>query len=199
MILFDLGGVIAHTRGFESVRELLVRSGREAEARDPQALRDRWLSSTSVRDFELGHIDPTEFAQRFVEEWRVPVKPDDFLADVRGWIDYVYPGAEELLDALRREHLVCCLSNCNELHWQTMAPLLTHFDFAFSSHIMKKIKPDEEAFLEVLRTLDAEPEEVSYFDDSRANVTVADRLGMKAHLVHGIEQATEVLRAEGML
>lgn len=198
-MLFDLGGVIVHTRGFESVKELLVRSGRAAEANDEQALRDRWLGSHSVRDFELGRIEPSEFADRFIEEWRVPVKADDFLADVRDWIDYVYPGAEELLDSLRREHRVCCFSNSNELHWATMAPLLEHFDFAFSSHIMGKIKPDEDAFLEVLHTLSVEPRQVRYFDDSRANVIAAERIGMKCYLAHGAEQVREILRGEGVL
>ena len=134
-----------------------------------------------------------------MKEWQVPVSAADFLADVREWIDYVYAGVEDLLESLREKHLVCCLSNSNELHWAVMAPLLNHFDFAFSSHLMGLIKPDEEAFLEVLRVLDVEPPQVRYFDDSRANVVVADSLGMKVHLVQGAEEVREVLRAEGLL
>ena len=181
------------------MQELLVESGREAEAEDGQGLRDRWLSSPSVREFELGRVTPREFALRFVEEWEFPVDPDEFLLDLRDWIEYVYPGAEELLDSLREKHLVCCLSNSNELHWKIMTPLLQHFDFAFSSHLMGRIKPDEGAFLDVLRALKAEPARVRYFDDSRANIVVAERLGLIAHLVHGAGEVRGVLSREGLL
>jgi putative hydrolase of the HAD superfamily len=198
-MLFDLGGVLVHTKGFESLRQLLAASGREAEAADEQALRDRWLGSPSVRDFELGRLTPAAFAESFVVEWQVSVAAAEFLQDVRKWIDRVYPGVEELLDTLRKDHLVCCLSNCNELHWGMMAPLLGHFDLAFSSHLLGQIKPDEEAFRAVLLAAGAQPEQVRYFDDSRANVAAALDMGMKAHLVHGPEEVRAVLRSEGLL
>ncbi len=199
VMLFDLGGVLVHTKGFESVKELLARSGRGEETGDDQALRDRWLSSPSVRDFELGRISPGEFAVRFVTEWQVPVSADDFLRDVQGWIDGVYPGAEELLDTLRQDHTVCCLSNCNEVHWAIMAPFLRHFDHAFSSHLLGQIKPDAGAFLAVLEVLGVKPQAVRYFDDARANVVQGEKIGMRAFLVRGPKEVRAILRQEGCL
>ncbi len=198
VLLFDLGGVLVHTKGFASIKALLEPSGC-AEARDDQLLRDRWLSSPSVRDFELGRITAPEFAARFVAEWELSLSPAAFLADLEAWIDHVYPGAEELLATLRTRYRVCCLSNCNELHWATMAEFLRCFDDAFSSHLLGHIKPDEEAFWAVLRTLGVGPEEVLFFDDSRANVAAAEGLGIRSFLVHGPEEVRRILEREGVL
>lgn len=198
VMLFDLGGVLVHTRGFASLKALLAPSGRP-EASDDQLLRDRWLSSPSVRDFELGRITASEFSTRFVEEWKLSLSPTEFLVDLAAWIEQTYPGAEELLGALRQKYRVCCFSNCNELHWQLMSPLLQRFDHAFSSHLLGGIKPDKDAFREVLATLEAEPDEVMFFDDSRANVAAAEKLGIRAFLVHGPEGARSVLEREGLL
>jgi HAD superfamily hydrolase (TIGR01509 family) len=198
ILLFDLGGVLVHTKGFASLKALLAPSGR-AEAFDDQLLRDRWLSSPSVRDFELGRISASEFAARFVREWELSISPADFMADLAAWIEQTYPGAEELLAALRQKYRVCCFSNCNELHWEMMATFLQRFDHAFSSHLLGCIKPDEEAFRAVLATLGAEPEEAVFFDDSRANVEAAERLGIRAFLVHGPEEARRILERERLL
>jgi HAD superfamily hydrolase (TIGR01509 family) len=198
VLLFDLGGVLVHTKGFTSIKALLGLSDC-AEARDDQLVRDRWLSSPSVRDFELGRATAPEFAARFVAEWELSVSSAAFLADLAVWIDHVYPGAEELLATLRKRYRVCCFSNCNELHWEMMAEFLQCFDDAFSSHLLGHIKPDEEAFRAVLRTLEVGPDQVLFFDDSRANVVAAEELGIRSFLVHGPEEARCILEREGAL
>ena len=198
VLLFDLGGVLIHTRGFESIKELLAASG-QPEVGDGQSLRDRWLGSPSVRDFELGRLTAQEFAARFVQEWALPITPEAFLEDLTGWIERPYPGAEELLATLRRGYRVCCFSNCNELHWEMMASFLRNFDLSFSSHLLGCIKPDEEAFRAVLGLLEVAPGAVRFLDDSRANVVGAQKVGIKGFLVHGPEEARRVLQQEGLL
>jgi HAD superfamily hydrolase (TIGR01509 family) len=198
VLLFDLGGVLVQTKVFSSVKDLLAQGGQDQDF-DDQDLRDRWLSSPAVRDFELGRISPPVFAKRFTEEWRAAVSPASFLQDFAGWIEQPYPGAEELLAQLRREHHVSCLTNCNPLHWGVLAPFLTHFDSSFSSHLLGQVKPDEGAFRSVMEVLDVEPGAVRFFDDSRANVVGARNVGIKAFLVHGPDEARRVLQEEGVL
>lgn len=198
VLLFDLGGVLVHTKGFESIKNLLARVGRD-DYPDDQSLRDRWLASPSVRGFELGRTTASEFAARFVEEWQVPIEPEAFLEDVVGWIDRVSPGAEELLSSLREDYVVCCLSNCNEIHWAMIAPFLTNFDFAFSSHLLGQIKPDKGAFRAVMKAVNVEPAGMCFFDDSRTNVAAAERIGIRSFLVDGPEEIREVLKKEGLL
>jgi HAD superfamily hydrolase (TIGR01509 family) len=169
------------------------------EGPDDQTLRDRWLGSSSVRGFELGLVGPSEFATHFIEEWRVRVSPEDFLSDLATWIERPYPGAEELLADLRREHHVSCLTNCNELHWAALSPFLTQFDSSFSSHLLGRIKPDAGAYQAVLQALDVRPEAVRFFDDSRANVLGARAVGMKGFLVHAPAEVRSVLKRERLL
>jgi HAD superfamily hydrolase (TIGR01509 family) len=100
---------------------------------------------------------------------------------------------------LRGAHHVSCLTNCNELHWSRLAPFLSCFDTAFSSHLLGEIKPDEQAFQAVMKELRVEPDEVRFFDDSRANVESAGRLGIHAFLVDGLDDLRRGLRNEGLL
>lgn len=198
VLLFDLGGVLVQTRGFISLKAMLAKAARD-DAPDDQALRDWWLGSPSVREFELGMVDASTFASHFIEEWRVPVSADEFLSDLATWIERPYPGAEELLVGLREKHHVSCLTNCNELHWAALTSFLRHFDSAFSSHLVGQIKPDPEAYRSVLRALDVGPEAVRFFDDSRANVLGARAVGMKGFLVHEPQEIRNALEREGLL
>jgi glucose-1-phosphatase len=193
VLLFDLGGVLVRNGAFDSLKSMVGESVSEDE------LRERWLRSPAVRSFELGRISPTAFAERFVEEWKVQLSPEAFLLDVASWIGEPYQGAEELIARLRVRHHVSCLSNCNELHWSNLSPLLECFDSAFSSHLLGEVKPDPGAFEIVLDQLDVEPDQVRFFDDARSNVEAASRLGIDSFLVDGIDDVKRLVVEEGLL
>jgi HAD superfamily hydrolase (TIGR01509 family) len=193
VLLFDLGRVLVDIAIFDALRALL------GEALDDDAVRARWLRSPVVRSLELGRITPSVFASRFVEEWQVPLTPGAFLLDFFSWVREPYPGAEELITGLRGGHHVSCLSNCNELHWSKLTSFLSCFDSAFSSHLLGEIKPDEAAFRAVVSALRVEADDVCFFDDSRANVESARRVGIRAFLVHGVDDVRHCLSDEGLL
>jgi glucose-1-phosphatase len=193
VLLFDLGGVLVEVAIFEALRSLL------GETLSDDEVRERWLRSPAVRSFELGRVSPAVFASAYISEWRVPLTPESFLVDFGTWVKQPYAGAEALITSLRREHHVSCLSNCNEVHWRTMAPLLTSFDSAFSSHLLGEIKPDRAVFERVMSELGVEPERLWFFDDSLSNVQAAERLGIRAFQVHGIADTESVLRREGSI
>jgi len=200
--MFDLGGVLVDTASLETLTSLLAGAtpaGARDGTLDDQAVRDRWLRSPAVRSFESGRIPPEVFAQRFVEEWGVSMEPAAFLEDLSSWIRRPYEGAAELIARLREAHHVSCFSNNNELHWSKLAPFVAGFDSAFSSHLLGQIKPDEQAFRAVLGELGVGPTAVRFFDDSRANVEAAERLGMRAFLVDGLDGTRRALRDEGLL
>ncbi len=199
VVLFDLGGVLVRVRGFTNLAALLSRLGVEW-AGDGQEIRERWLRSTAVRSFELGQVPPGVFAQRFVEEWHLPIEPAAFAEDVAGWIVGPFPGAQRLIADL--QHLRChvsCFSNCNALHWEQMTSFLGLLDSAYSSHILGLIKPDEEAFAAVAERLGVDPGDIVFFDDSRSNVEAAGRVGMRSFLVDGPDACRAVLESEGLL
>ncbi len=193
VLLFDLGGVVVENVGFARLRELVP-------DRDTDALKDAWLASPAVRDFERGRIAPEAFGERFVREWSLELSPAEFLAEFEGWVRDAYPGAEEALAALRASHTVACLSNSNVLHWsRRLARLAPSFDRMISSHETGVVKPDPESFHAALDALDAAPGEVAFFDDSRRNVEVARSLGLRAHWVCGWPACEDVLRSMGVL
>jgi putative hydrolase of the HAD superfamily len=67
------------------------------------------------------------------------------------------------------------------------------FDHYFASHLIGRIKPDEDAFQYVIEALERSPAEILFLDDNRLNVEAAKRTGMKAVQVRGAEEAGEVL------
>jgi putative hydrolase of the HAD superfamily len=186
-MLLDVGGVLVENAGFAELRSLLP----EAPA-DPE-LRLRWLESASVRAFELGRIAPTEFAKRFVDEWRIALSPDAFLEEFSRWPRGLFPGASDLLDALRARYRVACLTNSNQVHWDARPELRTLFHEVFSSHELGLIKPEPEIFRYVLERLSIAPARVAFFDDSAPNVEAAAAAGMRAHQVVGLEQLRSAL------
>ncbi len=190
-IIFDLGGVLVENVTLSALGALLP------EATDAEAVRERWLASESVRAFELGRSDPATFATDFVAEWGVALAPAELLEEFVTWPRALWPESLDLIAELRAHHLVACLSNCNELHWAKFGGFAEHFDVAFSSHLLGRIKPDRDVFETVLARLAVEPGDVYYFDDSPACVEAARETGMLAYLATGPDACRRVLEAGG--
>jgi glucose-1-phosphatase len=187
LLLFDLGGVLVDNVAFE---RLSATPGIGMEGVD---IKRKWLASTTVRSFELGAISPKAFATAFVEEWHLPVDPEIFLADFAGWPRGFYPGALELLERLRKEFKVACLSNSNSVHWERLGRLSEHFDVALSSHLLEAIKPDALCFELALRECGTSMQRVAFFDDSLENVAAAREFGIQALHVCGLGQVNKAL------
>jgi len=192
-LLFDLGGVLYENTAVDTLNTLL------RTALPADVAKDRWLRSPAMRAFESGKISPERFAAEFLREWRIPLAPDAFLADFTVLVKQPYEGAKELLERLRTKYTVACLSNSNELHWQRVGGFLDCFDFAFSSHLLGEIKPDERVFRRVMSELHVEPDRLLFFDDSRLNVAAAAGLGIRAFVVDGLDDTRRVLEEEGLL
>ena len=192
-LLFDLGGVFNESHTLDTVK------GMTGTTVPDDVLTARWLSSPALRAFELGQSSPRDFAMAFLAEWQITVTPDAFLAAFTASVGQPYPGAEALIMGLRNEHKVCCLSNCNALHWPRISPFLACFDAAFSSHLLGEIKPDEAAYLKVMTLLDVSADSLWFFDDSRPNVEAAERLGIRSFVVDGPRGVRRVLEAEGLI
>lgn len=94
--LFDLGGVLMDFAGLRRLQAVLP------DPLSEDQLHKRWLASASVRAFEVGRISPSAFAERFVRGWSLEHSPTCFPREFRTWARGFYPGAEALLDELRR-------------------------------------------------------------------------------------------------
>ena len=186
VLLFDIGGVLTvnHT-----VDQLASMMGGVTDLNDLKLV---WLGSPAVRRFETGKYTPEQFSEAIIAELSLNIKVDGFLKSFRNWSNDIDERASKLLAYLRKHYIVCCLSNSNELHWNEEK--VSHFHYAFFSHMIGCAKPDIEAFRHVLRRLNVRPNKICFFDDSRKNVESAKTLGIDAHEVNGLVELTEKLR-----
>src|SRR6266850_2785827 len=196
LLLFDLGGVLVEFSGFRDLRPLLRAPLSESE------IRQQWIACPIVRAFEVGHLTPKQFAERFIAAWNIAVPPLDFLQAFRGWTRGFLRGARELLARLRRRYRLACLSNSNAVHWERNAQdlqLFTHFEAALSSHLLGCHKPDPVIYQRALAVLRVHPDAVVFFDDVATNVEAAREVGITAFQVAGITELRACLRAQGLL
>ena len=193
LLLFDLGGVLVDNTGFERLGSLLP------APTDAPTIKERWLASPSVRRFELGRAEPSEFALEFIAEWQLRLSPEAFLDEFTSWPRGINPGARDALRTLRQRYRVGCLSNTNVLHWQRFGGFADDFDIALASHCLGALKPDAAAFEHALAACGMPAAAICFFDDSAANVHAARRFGMHAFHVEGTAALLDVLRGEGLL
>jgi len=193
-VLFDLGGVLVELRGVRSMTEL---TGID----DELELLRRWVECPWVRTFESGRCGPDAFARGVVDEWDLPVGPDEFLQIFSSWPVGPLADAEELVRTTAATAAVGCFSNTNVLHWDGNAehwPLMEQFEFRFLSHRLGLVKPDGGAFERVVDALPTPPHRVLYLDDNAVNVDAARSFGMRAEHVNGVDEARQAIGAAGL-
>jgi putative hydrolase of the HAD superfamily len=196
ILLFDLGGVLVEFSGVRHLTRLL--RGRLSESE----ILERWSRCPHSEQFGLGKLSPQDFAERFVKDWDIELSPEDFLREYQSWSRRLFPGAVELLTALRPKFRLAALSNSNQLHWERNTNDLGVtglFEVAISSHQIGVSKPDPKIYLTALERLDAAPDTIMFFDDVPANVEAASALGIHAFQVEGIEGVRSRLIREQLL
>lgn len=196
VVLFDIGGVLVETSG---VATMLAWMGHRVSADE---LWKMWLTSPNVRAFETGRLSAEDFSERVIAEFQLPVSCSEFLRQMKNWSVAPFPGAVDLLQRIPPVYLRATLCNSNPVHWECLLQnkgLINAFSYHFASHLVGKIKPDEEAFRHVAEALACDPEEVLFLDDNELNVAGAKSIGMKAVRVKGISEAEHVLVDFGVI
>jgi putative hydrolase of the HAD superfamily len=194
VLLFDLGGVLVDFAGFEELARLLPGSMVRS------AVRARWIASPSVQQFERAEITPEEFADGVLRELQLDLKREDFIAAFIDWARGPYPGARALLEHVRRDYRLACLSNSNELHTplhrRSMEPMIEKYYF---SDELGLVKPEPEIYRHVILDLGVAPQRIAFFDDTPINVDAAREFGISAFRVDGVGELEERLSALGVL
>jgi putative hydrolase of the HAD superfamily len=155
-----------------------------------------WLESSWVRQFETGRCSPQAFASGIIDELQLAITPEEFLQEFCSWEKGPFPGALDLLESLKPRFLLVCLSNNNELHWQALcdhSELPGKFHHVYLSHEIGLMKPDQKIFEHVLADLDIQAGQMIFFDDNHECIETAQRLGIRAYHVQGIEEVSQVL------
>lgn len=196
VVLFDVGGVLVEPSG---VATMLAWMNNRVSAEE---LWRMWLTSPTVRSFETGKLPAEEFADRIVAEFELPIPGSEFLREMPRWSVTLFPGALDLIERLPLRYRRATLCNTNPIHWSCFTQnerLFNAFERHFASHLIGKIKPDEEAFGHVTDALGCKPEEVLFLDDNQLNVLGARAIGMNAVRVKGIGEAERALAAFGVI
>src|ERR1700686_680843 len=152
-----------------------------ATAFRPEELWRMWLSSPVVRALERGRTTPQVFAPQLIAEMALPLGPDTVLEEFTRFTQGLLPARLELVGRVPRRYTRATLSNSNSLQWPRLMKdigLAEAFDHHFASHLMGQIKPDEEVFHPVTRSLHCAPGEILFLDDNQLNVKAAKRVGM---------------------
>jgi len=196
VVLFDLGGVLVELSGVPTM--LAWMSNRVSS----EELWKMWLTSPVVRAFETGRATPEWFADQLIAEMGLLIGTRQLLDEFAGWPRGLFPGALELIGRVPRRYTRATLSNSNALHWPRLMEemqLAEAFDQYFASHLMGKIKPDEEVFQHVTGTLNCAADEVFFLDDNKLNVEAAQAIGMNAVQVKGVTAAEQALIKAGVM
>jgi len=194
VLLFDLGGVLVDFAGFEELAPLLPQTTTRA------TIQKRWIHSEAIGRFESGKITADAFAQRFVIEWQLPLAATEFLHHFSAWSRGLYPGAARLLESLKTNHRLACLSNTNEIHGPSQRQWLDGLvDSFFLSYEMGVVKPEAAIFDRTIRSLGVPASRIAFFDDTPVNVEAAAEAGMSAFHVTGLEGLTITLHQLGVL
>jgi FMN phosphatase YigB (HAD superfamily) len=138
---------------------------------------------------EHGQIDEETFDQEVGALVGLP--PERIAAAAEAWLVEVYPGALELVDWLNGLPGIraACLSNTTTRHWRMMTTPgqtyagLERLPHQFLSFEIGHMKPSGEIFQHVEQVTGRRPNQILFFDDSKANVDGAKACGWHAELI----------------
>ncbi len=193
-LLFDLGGVLIE---LGDLHEMMATS-----PISPEAIWRGWIRSPAVRAFESGACNEAEFATNMIAEFDLTLDENEFLELFCRWPKRTFPGAELLLEQLSDDFALACLSNTNITHFEfflSQQPIVASFERCFFSHETGLLKPEREAFENVLDQLALSPDQVLFFDDNQVNVDAASSMGMAAERVDGPGAVRRTLIQGGLL
>lgn len=191
LVILDLGRVLVDTNSPARSMGLAV---------SEKDFWDIWTTSDSVFEFETGTLTLSEFAAQFASD--VGLGAEEFLARFENWRLAPYPGAERVLEELAKSSRIAVLSNMNEPVWSRLLQdfaALESIDDIFLSCRIKHGKPDPLSFEHVLDSTGFNPDEAFFFDDSPANVSAANRLGIRGFEAIGLGQLKSHLLEHGLI
>jgi HAD superfamily hydrolase (TIGR01509 family) len=136
-----------------------------------------------AQEFEKGEINSESFYRVVEKELKLGISLEKFkFAWCSVATEYV-DGMERLLKILNAKYPIYMLSNTNELHFEYIMrkfPVLNCMRDFFLSYEIGVMKPSDEIYLYMLKTLRLNSSEVILIDDKEENVTSAERLGIDA-------------------
>lgn len=186
-LIFDWGGVLSRSDHKQAMQRL-----KEIGLENPEKYFEDGKNWYSIfGQIEEGEISQEEFLEKFSELCGRKVTFEDV---AYGWWGF-YAGMQEgVIDALKKwrgQYKVYMLTNNNPFMMSIIRsdgfafegkPFREYFDKIFASCDLGIAKPKKEIYEKVLSEENLEPEETIFIDDRLANLTGAEKAGMKTML-----------------
>lgn len=190
-VIFDLNGVFL-------VSEYLSKRMHEKYGVDENAIYAA-LKEIMEKARQPGVENSFAFWQPHLEKLGLRINEDEFF---NFWFsgEGLQPKLLEYIKQLReRDVKVFILSNNfkeRTFYYRKKFPeIFKNTDGAYFSWETGFVKPNPEAYLNILAEQGLRPEECFYFDDSERNIEVATSLGINARIYEGLEKTRELLDA----
>lgn len=195
-VIFDMGGVL-----LEFDFDIYLQSFKEIGLNDIDKLADRYRQKGPFYEIEAGILSPRQFFDEIRKRLPQPLA-DEKIAET--WCRFLKGIPQESLAAVKSIHKkvkTFVLSNSNPIHWSfvrdryfpTKKIFNDYFDNAFLSFEMKKCKPDESVFEEVMQRIGCKPHEILFIDDGEENCRAAERCGWSVLMPNCKEEWIEFL------
>ncbi|PND40051.1 HAD family phosphatase [Paucibacter aquatile] len=202
-IVFDFGGVLFRWHP----PSLLARvwPHRVADAAQGEALAAEFFENYAGAwgAFDQGLIDAPTVIERISARTGWP--PEEVAQVVAAVPDelQLQPGTVALIEGLKQAgHRLFFLSNMPAPladHLERSHPLHQWFEQGVFSGRVQVVKPGVEIFELACRQFGVEPESCLFLDDHPVNIAAAQALGWQTLLFRSAEQASQELRARGLL
>jgi HAD superfamily hydrolase (TIGR01509 family) len=201
-IIFDFGGVFLDLEGKRTgVPRALARIFDITEDEASEVWED------SKEKLLTGQETPKEFLAVTAKKLDVSI---DLENSHNEWRSFDMAGKEQRIDwklleyaeRLKKHYAIHLLTNMIDLDQESsgwVREFDSHFENVFKSYEEKLRKPDREAFLNVLRKINAKPEECVLVDDSLTNIRVAEELGLKCVRFTTLEALNDEFKKLGVV
>lgn len=200
-IVFDLGGVLVPLN-----RRACVGAFNALGYDDFNSVIDEYVQGGFFLDYEKGEISTRQFRdiirQNIKGQYRDSVTDNDIDDAMKKFLEPVTDVNLDLLIDLRKNYRVFLLSNTNPIAIKAVESYFArggkvmkdYFDHMFLSYEMQLVKPEKEIFERMLNEGNMCAEETLYIDDSPANITMSENIGIVSGLYSPGTDLVEMVR-----
>lgn len=184
-VVFNLGGVVVK-RDFKVPLKKLKEIG--ADRLDLEDFEEKFNSGidnyTARERAVAGLISSEQYINEIQKLSRQDI-PADKVREILNLAitDLNYDVIEILQDLRKKDIILACLSNVDEIHWNLLVEkynIDSYFDMCFCSYNLKLVKPNPEIFDRVQDDLSISEKEIFLTDDNREHINYARKRGWHA-------------------
>ena len=184
-IVFDLGGVVINVN-FKNFFTALPNQYHMLIMQKEQVLTQIFRSYEGSSGEQL----PEQVFDQIRDLLNVPVSNQQLIAAINAMLGAPIEEVCHAIEKLSKNYAIACLSNTNHIHWDYLLehyPVMEKFQVQIASHLVGAAKPDAKIYQIAQDKLQAQAQELLFFDDKSENVDMARSLGWQSSIFSSYE------------